>query len=67
MIRDSSFHSRRDVDLAMNSAEVVKGEPQTERSSVVLPLLAEAVRESSESPGGILAIRSADRCCMMLL
>ncbi len=50
-IGDLGFHRRRDAQGAVDAAEVVKRERASDGGPVVLPLLAEAIREPGESAG----------------
>jgi hypothetical protein len=49
LIGDLGFHSGRHAQCPMDAAEVVEHKPQRDDGPVVLPLLAEGVRESRES------------------
>jgi hypothetical protein len=49
VIGNASLHRRRNADTGMNSVEIVEGEAQRECCPVVLPLLAEAVRQPTQS------------------
>jgi hypothetical protein len=48
VVRNPRFHRRGYPQGAVNQAEVVVGEVQTERGPRVLPLLREGVRQSGE-------------------
>lgn len=52
MILKSAGHSWRFVERHVNSAEVVEREPQRQSTLVIVPFLAEAVRQSRESSRG---------------
>jgi hypothetical protein len=50
VIRDSGGHCWRYTQRLVDTNEIVKTEPQSNCSPVVLPFLAESIRQASESP-----------------
>lgn len=44
MIRNSSFHRRRDPQCRMDAAKIVNREVKANRSPQIFPLLAEGIR-----------------------
>lgn len=69
MVCDASLHRGRDANTGMDSAEIIEREVKRKCCPVVLPLLAEAIRQTGESAnrhphGEVLALDMgrADSC-----